>query len=243
MSYAASRRTYKVRGGSSRLALVLVALVHLGLGLMLLSAFDVRVERARELVTRLVDVHLLPPPPPVPPPPLPPKPQPKPRSRPAAARARSAPKGGPTGPAKAKIVAPTATPVPRATAPAPGGGRGSGPSAGIGAGGGSGGNGNGDGDGEGGTDLVQVAGAITHADYPVDLPPVDRDRRVSMLFTVAATGRVSHCSVTRSSGIAMLDALTCRLVVERFRYRPSLDARGRPIADEVDGDYDWRRTR
>jgi protein TonB len=36
-----------------------------------------------------------------------------------------------------------------------------------------------------------------------------------------------------------LDALTCRLVQQRFVYRPSTDRYGRPIEDEVDGEHDW----
>jgi protein TonB len=50
---------------------------------------------------------------------------------------------------------------------------------------------------------------------------------------------VTSCTVTRSSGVAELDALTCRLIRERFRYRPSTDRYGRPIADEVEGEHDW----
>jgi len=53
------------------------------------------------------------------------------------------------------------------------------------------------------------------------------------------SGGSSTCTVTRSSGVAELDALTCRLVQQRFVYRPSTDRYGRPIADEVDGEHDW----
>jgi protein TonB len=40
-------------------------------------------------------------------------------------------------------------------------------------------------------------------------------------------------------GVPELDALTCRLIMQRFRYRPSTDRYGRPIPDTVDGEHEW----
>jgi protein TonB len=60
-----------------------------------------------------------------------------------------------------------------------------------------------------------------------------------MVFTVGVDGRARGCRVTRSSGVAELDALTCRLIEKRFRFRPSTDRYGRPVPDEVDWDHDW----
>ena len=109
---------------------------------------------------------------------------------------------------------------------------------GSGAGGGTGGQGYG-GDDEGGTDLVQIAGEIRSSDYPRDLRERGIGGRVGMIFTVGTDGRVTSCTITRSSGVPELDALTCRLIRERFRYRPSTDRYGRPIPDEVEGEHDW----
>jgi protein TonB len=39
---------------------------------------------------------------------------------------------------------------------------------------------------------------------------------------------VTGCRVTRSSGSRALDSTTCRLIEQRFRFRPSRDALGRP---------------
>jgi protein TonB len=50
---------------------------------------------------------------------------------------------------------------------------------------------------------------------------------------------VSACRLDRSSGVPELDSLTCRLMQQRFRFRPSTDRYGRPIRDEVDWDHDW----
>ena len=123
-------------------------------------------------------------------------------------------------------------------APVSGGGSGSGPAIGSGAGGGTGGQGYGA-DDDGGTDLVQIAGEIRPSDYPRDLRDRGVGGRVGMVFTVGTNGRVTSCTVTRSSGVPELDSLTCRLIQQRFVYRPSTDRFGRPIADEVDGEQDW----
>ena len=86
---------------------------------------------------------------------------------------------------------------------------------------------------------VQIAGEIRPSDYPRDLRERGIGGRVGMVFTVGANGRVTSCRITRSSGIPELDALTCRLIQQRFRYRPSTDRYGRPIPDEVEGEHDW----
>ncbi len=213
-------------------AFVAAAVVQVALGVALLSGFAVQVGRARDVVERLIDVRLLPPPPPQPPPPKP---------RPARATAAAAPPplapnpGGSPGPAPhgQAVTAPVAV----IAAPPAGGGAGSGVSSGSGSGGGTGGQGYGEEDG--GTDLVQIAGAILPSDYPRSLGNAGIGGRVSGTFTVETNGRVTECRVTHSSGVPQLDALTCRLMEERFRFRPSTDRFGRPIRDLVEWDHDW----
>ena len=218
------------------MALAAVVLVQAGLISVLVSGFHVDVQRTRDSVERLIDITL-----PKPPPPIPPAPRPKPAQHhaEAAPKAAPAPPGGSPAPEPAHVMpAPRPVVAVRPSAPASGGGTGSGPALGAGAGGGTGGNGTGADDG-GGTDLEQIAGEITSRDYPRDLQNAGVGGRVLFTFTVEPNGRVGRCTVTRSSGIAELDALTCRLVQQRFVYRPSTDRSGRPIEDEVDGEHDW----
>lgn len=218
-------------------ALAAVVLVQLGLGAGLLSGFRVDVLRQGDLVSRLIEVAL---------PPPPPRTQRQvARPRPAQHHSSSAPKtepkpiGGSPGPQLSHALpAPTPVVAVHPTVPASGGGSGAGPATGNGAGGGSGGEGYGGDDG-GGTDLVQIAGEILPSDYPRDLRSRGIGGRVGMVFTVGTSGRVTSCTIMRSSGVPELDALTCRLIEERFRYRPSTDRYGRPIPDEVEGEHDW----
>ena len=231
-AYAQQRKI--VRPRERALALAAVVFVQIVLGFILLRGFHVDIMRSGAVVQQLIDLTL-----PKPPPPVQPVPPTKPRQKQASAPKAAPDKlGGTVGP-KPTHAPPSVTPViaVQPTVAAAGGGSGTGPATGAGAGGGAGGNGFGGDDG--GTDLEQIAGAITSADYPRDLREAGLGGRVFFTFTVMPNGRVGRCAITRSSGVGELDALTCRLVQQRFVYRPSTDRNGRPIADDVDGEHDW----
>jgi periplasmic protein TonB len=236
-AYAQHQRTIRPR--ERGFALAAVAVVQLALGFALLTGLRVSITRTADVVQRLIDVAL---PPKPPPPPFPPP------AKPAAKHARassSAPKaepkplGGSPGPQPAHAP-PSVAPIVavRPIAAPSGGGSGTGPALGSGTGGGTGGTGYGASKG-GGTDLEQIAGEFLPSDYPPGLGRAGIGGRVSVTFTVLPNGRVSGCRVTRSSRIPELDALTCRIIEQRFRFRPSTDRYGRPIADEADLDQDW----
>lgn len=185
----------------------------------------------------------------VPPPPPPPAPEP--------ARRRATPKvegaaAPPNRVSKAtEVVAPpppvVLQPPPLVTAPKPaaandstsgaapvaGPGTGAG---GTGEGTGSGGRGAGQG---GGVPLRWIGGGITDADYPRAALKAGASGTVGLRFVVGVNGRVSSCTVTRSSGNRDLDETTCKLIRKRFRYVPSKDAAGRPYADTVTGEHRW----
>jgi protein TonB len=218
------------------IALVAVAAVQLALAFVLIVGLQVTVGASVHEVQRLIDITL-PKPPPPPAPRIPVKPAEAHHSS-SAPKAEPKPLGGSPGEAPAHAP-PSVTPIIaiRPNAAPSGGGTGSGPATGAGAGGGTGGQGYGAGDG--GSDLEHIGGEILPSDYPRDLGRAGLGGRVSVTFTVLPSGRVTGCRVDRSSGVPPLDALTCRLIEQRFRFRPSTDRSGRPIADEVDWDHDW----
>jgi protein TonB len=125
-----------------------------------------------------------------------------------------------------------------AQVPGPGTGRG-----GTGNGLGSGAYGTGTGGGGGGigrgAPARWLSGRIHEDDYPEAAYRARIGGTVHLRFTVAPSGRVSDCAVTRTSGSRSLDETTCRLIVRRFRYRPALDGGGRPIASTVRGEHVW----
>lgn len=120
---------------------------------------------------------------------------------------------------------------------------------GTGAGGigdGFGGGGDGDGDGAGDPDAIpprQIRGRISNRDYPENLSDAGIGGRVTVLYLVEVDGRVSDCDVVRSSGNRQLDQWTCTLIRERFRFRPSLDGRRRPVAALIRENHDWQTYR
>ncbi len=202
------------------------------LGFALLTGLKVSFSQSSSTVQRLIEVALPKPPPVV----VAPKPKPV-HHRSSAPKAVAKQPGGSPGPKPAHAT-PSVAPVVAVhpTVAPSGGGSGAGPALGSGAAGGNGGQGSGD---EGGTDLEQIAGEIRGSDYPKQLGNLDIGGHVSVTFTVQVNGRTAGCHVTRSSGVSELDTLTCRLIEERFRFRPSTNRYGRPISEEVDYDHDW----
>lgn len=140
---------------------------------------------------------------------------------------------------------PPLIPPPVAAAPKPGDGSeasaGAAPVAGPGSGAGGRGDGlgaGGSGSGGGGTRPVWRSGTIEDRDYPREARRARVGGEVEVRFTIEATGRVTGCRVSKSSGDAALDATTCRLIEARFRFKPATNAAGVAVASS----YGWRQT-
>lgn len=228
---------------------VIVAALHALLGYAFITGLGINVPQKVSEQFKLFDVRADPPPPPR-------------REKPRPARAKAPKREGAASPANRKsqatpVVAPPpevrlppvpppliASPTPRlgydptaGAAPVPGPGTGSG---GRGNGSGSGDYGNGSGGGgEGGTPLRWLSGRLKNSDYPRGALQAGVSGTVGLRFIVGVKGRVTDCMVTRSSGSAELDAETCRLIVQRFRYKPRRDAGGQPIPTVVNGEHEW----
>lgn len=135
---------------------------------------------------------------------------------------------------------------PVAAAPRPGTGTDASAGATPNPGAGSGAGGRGDGTGAGGTGsgtgsgskAVWRSGAIRDRDYPREASRAKAGGEVEVRFTIEASGRVSGCRITRSSGDASLDRTTCNLIEERFLFKPATNAAGDPITSQ----YGWRQT-
>lgn len=214
--------------------IAIVALLHALLGYALIAGLKVTMPVHADRTLALFDLLPAPPPPP-------PDVKPKPRE----AR-RDGASSAPNLRAKAtEIVAPIVlVPVPPPIVVAPIRGVGADPSAGAapvaGPGTGGGGDGDGDGDGDGGGTLLRwKSGRLKDSDYPRAALAAGVSGTVHMRFTVGVKGRVTDCTVTRSSGNAELDETTCRLIRERLRYAPSRDAAGKPIPEIVTGEHRW----
>jgi protein TonB len=123
------------------------------------------------------------------------------------------------------------------TLPGPGQGAG-GVGNGLG-GGGLGGNGNGSGDGEPVVGPRQTGGSMSYRDLPEGILPLGQEASVDVLFAVNPNGRASDCEAERSSGYPVLDHLACRLIEQRFRFKPARDRLGRPVRSWVAETHSW----
>ena len=56
---------------------------------------------------------------------------------------------------------------------------------------------------------------------------------IGVSIHVNTDGRVSNCRVIASVGDNYVDATMCQLVAYYVRFRPALDASGRPVAQDV----------
>lgn len=100
----------------------------------------------------------------------------------------------------------------------------------------------GDGTGGGGGRIrppVKISGEIRDRDYPKVLRKARIGGTAIAWFTVNTDGRAKDCQITQSSGNGELDALTCRLITERFRYRPATGPDGQPVTDKTGWKQRW----
>ncbi len=84
-----------------------------------------------------------------------------------------------------------------------------------------------------------VASVITADDYPAIALAAGEQGVVGFRATINTSGRVTSCEITSSSGFAVLDATTCRLVRVRARFNPVRDQNGTSIPDTYDGRVKW----
>ena len=193
-----------------------------------------RIEEALALVTVPAE----------PPPPPPRRPPPQHLAPARKAPAPPAPRGQAAPLVALKPPIPVLQPPPVAVAQKPGLGadRATGAAddgAGQGAGGRGDGSGGGDGDGDGGIPPRQTGGRLRYSDLPPERRAVGIGGSVGVRYSVETDGRVGVCDVTRTSGYADMDALTCRLIQARFRFRPSRDPDGRPVRSFIVENHSW----
>jgi protein TonB len=173
-------------------------------------------------------------------PPKPPPPKPALRRRPTPAPTAAAPTPRPAAPPPPIPDQPLPQPAaPAMPAPADGSGPGDMTGEGASGGGSGGGSSGGSGSGDGDTPPRRVAGQIDERDYPKAAFRAGAEGALTTRSVIGADGRVESCDIVESSGNADLDATTCRLIVERYRYEPSRDADGRPVRAIVIREHRW----
>lgn len=202
--------------GNRVVALIIVALIHVGIGYVLISGLAY--QAAKKVVERVTTVDIEEPPPPEepdePPPPPPEQTAPPPpvappppiNIAPAPPPIRTQPTIPPPAP-PALVVPPPAAPAPPPPPPPP-------PSKARGA----------TPDGQG-----RWARRIQE-NYPSRALREETQGTVGVSVTIDGNGRVSGCRVTRSSGSSILDEAACEGMQRYARFNPALDAAGNPTS-------------
>lgn len=232
------------RSGGGRLRLrwraaVVVAVLHIVVIIGLVRAFTPDIaDRVVRSVTRAFTIEAEPP---APPPPEKPEveatPEPQAAAAAPAARATPRPVAVPTAPV---VILPTKAPptIGRGKENASGAST-QGPGTGAaGSGMGTGAGGSGTGAGGGSSPTVKIAGDINSArDYPRKTRDLRANAAVVIDISVGTDGRPTGCRVSQPSPDADADRITCRLAMDRFRFRPATEADGKPTTAV----YRWRQ--
>lgn len=76
-------------------------------------------------------------------------------------------------------------------------------------------------------------------DYPSRALREEREGTTGFTVQVGANGRVTSCTVTRSSGSSDLDNTTCSLITRRARFKPATDGNGDAVASSWSSSVRW----
>ena len=212
---------------------VAVAAIHLALGYAFVVGLNPGFVRSVSPALKLFDIAAEPPPPPVEPTP-PPEPKAPGEAAPPNLKSEAAPVAAPE-----PVVPPPVPPVRAADTPGTGAETSQGASDRPGPGTGAGGEGQGFGGGGIAVRARQIAGRIEDDDYPRAASRARAEGEVLVRFTVSPAGRAEGCAVLRSSGHALLDDTTCRLIERRFRFRPARNAYGDPVPETRMWEQRW----
>ncbi len=227
-----SRRFEQSRQERARGAVAAIA-VNALLGAAFVTGLAMRAEHKADTPIATFDVALTPPPP-----------EPVVVPEPAAESPKPAGEAGRKAEASPIVAPPTPIPRPSPVTVAPVPGTGTAASSGAatsGTGTGAGGRGDGAGGGGIGTEARLLGG--NRARIPRDLLRAipTRGGYAHLLLGISASGRVSACQVTTSSGYEAIDAALCAVMVERSRWSAALDRRGQPIPVQVRYTATWSK--
>lgn len=81
---------------------------------------------------------------------------------------------------------------------------------------------------------------VTNADYRPRWIQEELSGTARFTLSIDARGKVTGCTITRSTGHATLDTATCDLVTKRARFDAARDGNGKPVAGTYSNAVTWR---
>ena len=85
----------------------------------------------------------------------------------------------------------------------------------------------------------RISGYISSDDYPPSLLRAGIGGTTAVDLSIGVDGRVTACSIAKTSGNAELDRTVCNLSAARFAFEPARDERGRPTEDQRREYFTW----
>jgi protein TonB len=80
---------------------------------------------------------------------------------------------------------------------------------------------------------------VSGDDYPAAALRIRAQGTVRASLRVSPQGQVTDCTIDGSSGSALLDAATCRMLTARTGFAPARNRRGRPVFDIATAGVRW----
>lgn len=81
---------------------------------------------------------------------------------------------------------------------------------------------------------------VTDSDYKSRWIREGREGKARFRLEISASGRVTDCTVTGSTGHDVLDAATCSLITRRARFDPAKDSSGNPVTGSYTSAVNWQ---
>jgi len=80
---------------------------------------------------------------------------------------------------------------------------------------------------------------VTNDDYPASAVRASESGTTGFRLTYDATGKVTNCDVTGSSGSPRLDQEACKLLLRRARFNPNVDTAGNKTGGTYSNRFKW----
>ena len=80
----------------------------------------------------------------------------------------------------------------------------------------------------------------TDTDYPTSAMREGRSDVTSFKLHISASGTITDCKVTRTSGSPDLDEATCNIMRRRARFKPAFGKDGKPVDGEFSNSMRWQ---
>lgn len=88
--------------------------------------------------------------------------------------------------------------------------------------------------------IVPMEGMFSGMDYPPQAAWKSFGGTTSVLLLIDEVGAIKDCTLTESSGMAVIDSRTCALITYKARFKPAVGSSGKAIKSTYSRSITWR---